>query len=94
MSEIKETIDMDKIDIIFESMPDDTVFYNENNKAITWRELRGELAEKILKLTPKLHKAGIRRVEVGSINWFYERRKTSGRFLNLDSMFIARLLKR
>ena len=82
----------DKIDIIFESMPEDTVF--TGNKSLTWTELRGELIERILKLTPILHEQGIRKIEVGSIGWFYRRNRTQGRFLELNSMFTARLLKR
>ena len=82
-----------KIDIIFESMPEDTTF-NGDNTQITWTELRGRLIEKILKLTPVLHEQGIRKIEVGSIGWFYRRNRTRGRFLTLNSMFTARLLKR
>jgi len=85
---------MDKIDIIFENIRDDTVIYDENDKGKTWKEIREELKEKIRKLTTELHKAGIKKIEIGSINWFYQRGKTKGRFLPLDTMFVARLLKR
>ena len=84
---------MGKIDIVFESMPENTVFHGDDG-AETWKQVRGKLAAKIMKLTPELYEMGIRRVEVGSINWFYERKKTRGRFLNLNTMFLARLLKR
>jgi len=84
---------MGKIDIVFESMPENTVFYGDDGVE-TWKQVRGKLAAKVMKLTPELYEAGIRKVEVGSINWFYERKKTRGRFLNLNSMFLARLLKR
>jgi len=82
-----------KIDIVFESMPENTVFHGDDGVE-TWKQVRGKLAAKVMKLTPELYEAGIRKVEVGSINWFYERKKTRGRFLNLNSMFLARLLKR
>ena len=83
----------DKIDIIFESMPESTTF-NGDNTQMTWTELRGQLIERLLKLTPILHEQGIKKVEVGSIMWFYRRNKTRGRFLTLNTMFTARLLKR
>ena len=83
----------DKIDIIFESMPEDTTF-NGDSTQITWTELRGQLIERLLKLTPIFHEQGIRKIEVGSIMWFYRRNKTRGRFLELNTMFTARLLKR
>ena len=82
-----------KIDIVFESMPESTVFHGDDGVE-TWKQVRGKLAAKIMKLTPELYEMGIRKVEVGSINWFYERKKTRGRFLNLNTMFLARLLKR
>lgn len=79
-----------KIDIIFEDFPDNTVF----NGNITWEQLRSKLAERILSWTPWLVEQGIRKVEVGSIGWFYMRKRTRGRFVNLNTMFFARLLKR
>ena len=83
-----------KIDIVFQSIPENTVFNSGGADEITWKDLRKEMEEEINKMGPKLYEAGIRKVEVGSINWFFERKKTRGRFLNLNSMFLARLLKR
>jgi len=83
-----------KIDIVFQSIPENTVFNSGGADEITWKDLRKEMEEEINKMRPKLGEAGIRKVEVGSISWFYERKKTKGRFLNLNSMFLARLLKR
>ena len=83
-----------KIDIIFESMEEGTVFNEFNGTKKTWKELRGDLAERLIKLTPILYEQGIRKIEVGSIGWFSYRKKTRGRFIDLNSMFMARLLKR
>ncbi|MBE0516821.1 MAG: hypothetical protein IBX41_05450 [Methanophagales archaeon] len=84
---------MDKIDVVFEDISDDFVFNGPEGKTITWKELKGILAEQIIKTTPVLVEKGIKRVEVGTIQWFSDRRKTRGHFIPLNTMFLARLLK-
>ncbi len=83
-----------KIDIVFQNIPENTVFNSGDADEITWEDLKKEMEAKINKIGSKLYEAGIRKVEIGSIAWFYERKKTKGRFLSLNSMFVARLLKR
>jgi len=79
-----------ELKIIFEDFPENTVF----NCNITWEQLRAKMEERIRNFTPQLTARGIRKVEVGSIGWFYIRNRTRGRFVPLNSMFFARLLKR
>ena len=83
-----------ELKIIFEDFPENTVFNSGGADEITWKDLRKEMEEEINKIRPKLGEAGIRKVEVGSIGWFYIRNRTRGRFVPLNSMFFARLLKR
>ena len=85
---------MDELKIVFESRDEDTVFNEGRDTEMTWKELRLDLAERIINITPALYEKGIRKVEVGSIGWFYLRKKTRGRVLTLNTMFVARLLKR
>ena len=49
-----------KIDIVFESMPENTVFHGDDGLE-TWKQVRGKLAAKIMKLTPELYEMGIRK---------------------------------
>jgi len=79
--------------IIFEPIDPDTEF-STGDSTITWKELQAELSNRIKRWTDTLIKLGIRRVEVGSIQWFWQRGKTKGRFVDLNTMFMARLLKR
>ena len=85
---------MDELKIVFESMDEDTAFNEGRDTEMTWKELRLDLAERIINITPALYEKGIRKVEVGSIGWFYLRKKTRGQVLTLNTMFVARLLKR
>jgi len=85
---------LDKIDLVFEDLSDDLVFHSSEGKIITWKELRALIAENLIKALPVFVKAGIKRVEVGTIQWFYDRKKTRGYFISLNTMFMARLLKR
>ena len=83
------------IKIVFEKMPDDTVFHSTKG-SITWKELKQKYKKAFSnpRIQEKLKKQGIRKIEIGSIAWFYHRKKTRGRFINLSTMFMARLLKR
>lgn len=79
----------------FEDIVEDEVFY-DSEIPITWKELREKMKRKLLeqKILTKLKKLGIQRIEVGSIAWFSGRRKTKGLFIALNTMFLARLLKK
>ena len=85
----------EEIDIVFQSLPEDKKF-TAGNTVLTWKEVRSDLTEQLLYLIKKqnLTEQGIKKIEVGTLNWFHERKKTRGRFILLNTMFAARLLKR
>jgi len=83
---------MKEVKIVFQDIDENQVFHSSNG-TITWKELRKELAEKVLAMLPAIVERGFKRVEVGTLWWFYRRNKTQ-RLILLNSMFAARLLKR
>jgi len=84
-----------EIDIIFQSLPEDKEF-TSGDTVLTWKEVRSDLTEQLLYLIKKLNltEQGIKKIEVGTLNWFYERKKTRGQLILLNTMFAARLLRR
>ena len=61
----------------------------------TWAQFKQKMLDAFTpEVLAKLKKIKIKRVEIGSIAWFSRRRKTKGKFLNLNTMFLVRLLKR
>lgn len=86
------------VKIEFEPMPDDTIFtyVTEDGQEIRlkWRDVKLQLLEKLRAYAPLLAKEKIRRVEIGSVAYFYNENKRRGRFISLNTMFVARLLKR
>jgi len=78
----------------FEDIANDTTFQG-NESTTTWFWLKEAMKSQFTKeILSKLKKLGIKRIEIGSIAWFSFRRKTKGRFISLNTMFMARLLKR
>ena len=83
---------MREVKIVFQDIDENQVFHSSAG-TITWKELRKELAEKVIAMLPVLVERGFKRIEVGTLQWFYRRNKTK-RLIPLNSMFAARLLKR
>jgi len=79
------------VKVIFEDLSDSETFGNPNDGYITWGELKRHFLEKLM---PIIRENTYRRIEVGSIGWFYLRNKTKGRFLPLGTMHMARFLKK
>lgn len=83
------------IQFVFEDMDDNTTFYSTNDSMITWKALKEQHKKRFTEdILSKLAKIGIKRIEIGSHAWYSFRKKTKGRFITLDTMFVARLLKR
>jgi len=81
-----------RLEFVFEDLPEDFSF---NNGEITWGELKIRLRERFSDaVLAKLEAQGIKRIEIGSIQWFHQRGKTRGRWVDLTTMHLARLLKR
>jgi len=83
---------MTEVKIVFQDIDENQVFHSSNG-TITWKELRKELAEKVVAMLPAIVERGYKRVEIGTLFWFYRRNKTQ-RLMPLNTMFAARLLKR
>ena len=83
-----------EVKIVFQDIDENRVFYDaDSENYITWKELRKELAEKVMAMLPAIVRHGYKRVEIGTLYWFYRRNKTQ-RLIPLNTMFAARLLKR
>jgi len=70
------------------------VYYNGDGKRVSGEELEKELVEQVLNLKELLREKGYKRVQIATIQYFYMHRLTRGRFIPLNTMFLARLLKR
>lgn len=83
------------IRFVFEDIDNDTT-YQGMRESITWKQLKLRLLIPFTtkQALSKLTKAGIKRIEIGSIAWFHYRNKRKGQFVTLNTMFLARLLKR
>jgi hypothetical protein len=94
-----EVMKIGDLTVFLERIPKDLTFHSYDSETktetvITGEQLREYLIEIVRKLSPKLAAKGVKAVELGSIQWFYLRGKTAGRFLPVNTMFIMRLLFR
>lgn len=67
---------------------------NGGEEVVTWGELKRQIIEMFERHAERLLSKGYKRVEVGSVQWFWSRGVRKGRFVPLNTMFLARLLKR
>ena len=77
----------------FEAIPDDQVFTSSKGNE-TYLEYKQKVKKLIEKIALKLKKKGYRMVEIATIGYFYSENKRKGPFIQLDTMFLIRLLKR
>jgi hypothetical protein len=92
-----EIVEVNELTVIFEVISPDAVFhYREDGqeKSITWEKLKSEYINAVYRVAPKLKYKGYRAVEIGTIAWFWLRRRRQGEFIQLNTMFLMRLLKR
>lgn len=79
--------------ITFENNPDELIFQTDEGQK-TWAQVKEEMKRTIERITPVIEKAGYKKAEVGSYQYFWGNGKRAGKFIELSTMFLARLTKR
>jgi len=75
--------------------PLDGVTFHSDGEVKSGEDVERELIERVLRFKDELLGRGYKRVQIASIQYFYMHGlTTTGRFLPLNTMFLARLLKR
>jgi hypothetical protein len=92
-----EVLRIGDLTVLLERIPKDITFHSYDSEAktetiVTGEQVRERLIEIARKLAPKLAAKGVKAIEIGSIEWFYLRNRTTGRFIPINTMFMMRLL--
>ena len=77
-----------------EIMPMEGENYFINDKPVSGEEIEQSYLDLVKRQAGKIKTAGFRRVQIGSVGWFYLKNIRGGRIVPLNTMFVMRLLKR